>query len=359
MNQTAENKQLPTIRDELERMGPEFEKALPRHIPVERFKRVLMTAISMNPDLVYAERRTLWSAAMRAAQDGLLPDGREGAMVIFNTKVKQGGQERWEQQVQWMPMIAGIRKKVRNSGEIVDWYAEVVHAKDAFEYELGDDPFIRHKPHLGEDRGPIIAAYSICTLKGGFKSRDVMPVDRINRVRQAAKSPDSPAWTKWFDEMCKKVVARRHSKVLPMNTDLDDLMRRDDELYDLEGAGDRNVAPIAAAPARPRIIDFQPTPEFTVDETKEKEPAKRSAKKAESAAEKEKPAKEPAPARTTDVEPLLRDVRYIGQNGWAEDLSNLLTNRAAMIDALAEDDRASFDAAVDEARQAIESRTAK
>jgi recombination protein RecT len=35
--------------------------------------------------------------------------------------------------------------------------------------------------------------------------------------------------------MCKKTVAKRHSKVLPMSTDLDDLLRRDDSD---DGAGE-------------------------------------------------------------------------------------------------------------------------
>jgi recombination protein RecT len=36
--------------------------------------------------------------------------------------------------------------------------------------------------------------------------------------------------------MARKTVAKRHSKVLPMSTDLDDLIRRDDDLYDMKGA---------------------------------------------------------------------------------------------------------------------------
>jgi recombination protein RecT len=48
--------------------------------------------------------------------------------------------------------------------------------------------------------------------------------------------------------MARKTVARRHSKVLPMSTDLDDLMRRDDALYDHDGASDRALS--SAAPAK-------------------------------------------------------------------------------------------------------------
>ncbi len=225
-NETARGERGPNkltvFRHELDTMVPQFGSALPAHISADRFARVLMTAVQNNTDLLAkADRRSLWNAAMRAAQDGLLPDGREGAIVLYGA------------QATWMPMIAGLRKKVRNSGELATWEVHVVHANDAFEYELGDDPFIRHKPTLQEP-GPVVAAYSIATLKSGEKSREVMSVAAINKVRDVSKAKNSGPWVQWYEEMCRKVVARRHSKVLPMSTDLDDIIRRDDDLYNVE-----------------------------------------------------------------------------------------------------------------------------
>lgn len=228
MNAVVESKgrgEVAVIRDQFEKMGDQFHAALPAHIPVERFMRVIMTAIQNNPDLLAANRKSLFNAAMKAAQDGLLPDGREGAMVPFGKDVT------------WMPMIGGIRKKVRNSGEIATWDVYAVYEKDAFEFELGDEPFIRHRPHLGDDRGKLIAVYSVATLKSGERSRDVMSVSEVERIRALSKGKNTP-WNNptFYPEMAKKTVARRHSKVLPMSSDLDDLIRRDDELYDMKGA---------------------------------------------------------------------------------------------------------------------------
>ena len=219
-------------RVELEQMEAQFANALPAHIPVERFTRVLMTALQNAPGLMACDRQSLWNAAMKAAQDGLLPDGRLGAIVPYKGKA------------QWLPMIAGIRQKVRNSGEIATWDVHAVYANDEFDYELGDDPFIRHKP-AGKDRGEIILCYSIATLKSGEKSREVMTIEEIEEIRERSsqsKSGNGP-WDDpvFYPEMCKKTVAKRHSKVLPMSTDLDDLLRRDDELYDRAGAGDKAV----------------------------------------------------------------------------------------------------------------------
>lgn len=236
--QVAERRPNPLdeVRHQLSKMEEQFRFALPAHIPVERFARVVMTAIQNNPKLVtHCTRQSLWNACMKAAQDGLLPDGREGAIV-------QNGD-----QAGWRPMIAGIRKKVRNSGEIATWDVHVVKEKDKFAFRLGDNPFIEHEPSLDDDPGPTVAAYSIATLKSGEKSRDVMSISAIRRIRDRsdawkaykANKIKSTPWQTDEDEMAKKTVARRHSKVLPMSTDLDDLMRRDDDLYDTEGAGDK------------------------------------------------------------------------------------------------------------------------
>jgi len=240
MSAVAERQSNPVaeVRVQLEGMSDQFQAALPKHIPAERFKRVVMTAVQNNPDLLKAERRSLWNSAMKAAQDGLLPDGREGAMVVYGS------------QIQWMPMIAGIRKKVRNSGEIATWDAHVVHENDAFEFELGDEPFIRHKPSL-DDPGKVIAAYSIATLKSGEKTREVMSIDAIEKVRKRSKAATKGPWVTDYEEMCRKTVARRHSKVLPMSTDLDDLIRRDDDLYDFKETGEKQAA---AEPAKPRNL---------------------------------------------------------------------------------------------------------
>ena len=102
---------LVEIRSAVEKMAPQFKAALPAHVPVERFVRTTLTAVQTNQALLDADRRTLFAAATKAAQTGLLPDGREGAIVTFRRK--DGTVE-----AQWMPMVAGIMKLVRNSGEI-------------------------------------------------------------------------------------------------------------------------------------------------------------------------------------------------------------------------------------------------
>lgn len=255
--QTRRPNEVAVVREQLSAMENQFEAALPAHIPVERFNRVVLTAIQNNPDLLACNRKSLFNAAMKAAQDGLLPDGREGAIVPYKGEAT------------WMPMIGGIRKKVRNSGDIASWDVHAVYENDHFEFELGDDPYIKHRPALS-NKGKLIAVYSVAVLKGGEKSRDVMSVEDVEKIRALSRGKNTP-WNNptFYAEMAKKTVARRHSKVLPMSSDLDDLIRRDDALYDIQGASDAEVkAPrISMTQALDRLAAPTPVTAIQPDDT--------------------------------------------------------------------------------------------
>lgn len=244
------------FRDQLMKREGEFRHSLPSHIPAERFTRVVLTAVQRNPELLECDRGTLFNACLRAANDGLLPDGAEGAIVVRKDR-KKG------KTANWTIMVGGIRKKVRNSGEIATWDTAVVCENDAFEFELGDEPFIRHRPAL-ENRGKPIAAYSICTLKTGEKSREVMGIGEIHGIRDRSDAwkaykagfIKSTPWSTDEGEMCRKTVARRHSKVLPMSTDLDDLIRRDDVLYNHGDASDKALGAGKTAALSDRLANL-------------------------------------------------------------------------------------------------------
>ena len=212
---------MEAMRGTLVKMQPEFAAALPPQIPVEKFIRTTLTAVQMNPELLGADRRSLLGACMKAAQDGLLLDGREAAPVIFNTKEGK--------KVQYMPMVGGILKKIRNSGELSSISAQVVYDKDQFEYELGDNESITHKPFLGSDRGKQIAVYAVAKTKDGAIYREVMSVSDVEKVRAASRAGKFGPWVDWWDEMAKKTVIRRMAKRLPSSADLDQVIANDNE----------------------------------------------------------------------------------------------------------------------------------
>ena len=208
------------IRGTIQKMEPQFRIALPNHIPPEKFVRVLQTAINNNQDLVKANRSSLLGAAMKAAQDGLLPDNKESALVTF------------KDQVVYMPMIQGILKKVRNSGELASISPHVVYENDLFDYwidEMGEH--LKHKPKLTGARGEITHTYCIARTKDGAVYIEVMSKEEIEKVRSVSRSKDGGPWKAWYGEMAKKTVTRRLAKRLPMSTDLDTTIHADDELF--------------------------------------------------------------------------------------------------------------------------------
>lgn len=218
---TTEITPMEAMRGTLVKMEQEFKAALPPQIPVEKFIRTTLTAVQMQPDLLGADRRSLLGSCMKAAQDGLLTDGREAALVIFNSKEGK--------KVQYMPMVGGILKKIRNSGELASISANVVYDQDQFEYELGDDERITHKPFLGQDRGNPIAVYAVAKTKDGAIYREVMSVSDVEKVRAASRAGKYGPWVDWWDEMAKKTVIRRMAKRLPSSADVDQVFESDNE----------------------------------------------------------------------------------------------------------------------------------
>jgi len=231
---------MEAMRGTLQTMRVEFEAALPPQIPVDKFIRTAITAVQMQPDLLGADRKSLLGACMKAAQDGLLLDGREAAPVIFNTKEGK--------KVQYMPMIGGILKKIRNSGELATISAQVAYSADFFEYELGDEEKITHKPFMGGERGTPIAVYAVAKTKDGAIYREVMSVSDVEKVRAASRAGKFGPWVEWWDEMAKKTVIRRMAKRLPSSADVDQVFAHDNEQFE-------------QAPARQAPINITPAPE--------------------------------------------------------------------------------------------------
>lgn len=215
----------------------EFQSALPSNCTFERFARIVKTAVIQNHDLLNADRKTFFTSCFKCAQDGLLPDGREAALVVYNNKQKDNT---YKKIVQYMPMIAGLLKKVRNSGELASIAAHVAYENDQFEYCLGDDEHIIHKPTLKE-RGKSICVYTIVKTKDGAIYRDVMSTTDVEKIRSISKAKNSGPWVDHWDEMAKKTVIRRISKRLPMSTDVEQVINRDDEMFEFNNQPKSNA----------------------------------------------------------------------------------------------------------------------
>lgn len=200
----------------LQQMRPQLAAALPSHINVEKFERVVLTAVNMNSELLGCDRRSLFNACNKAAADGLLPDGREGAIVVFKG------------QAVWMPMVWGLVKKIRQSGELSTISAHIVYQNDQFNYVLGDDERIEHKPLIDGDRGKPRLVYAIAKLKDGGIQREVLTVADVEKARKVSRAPNSPMWSTWWTEGARKTALRRLCKFLPLSAEDRRTLERDE-----------------------------------------------------------------------------------------------------------------------------------
>jgi phage RecT family recombinase len=231
---------LTEFKGELAQRDDEYKASLPSHITPDKFQRVVVTAANLNPDILRADRRSLLNACSKAASDGLLPDGRDGALVIFKTKEKGlDGQERYVQKVTWMPMVSGIIKKARQSGEISALGARIVYQNEIdqnrFTHKVVDGaPKVDHEPLLWGDRGKPVLVYSFVQFKDGSTDFEFLHRDDVMKIRNVSRAKDSGPWRDWEEEMWKKSAIRRHAKRLPISSELFDAIARDDELTEFE-----------------------------------------------------------------------------------------------------------------------------
>lgn len=235
----SEQNQVVVFRGDMTKMQPEFAKALPAHITADKFVRTVLTAVQNQPDLMQAERQSVLSSCMKAASDGLIIDGKEAALVTFNTKNKDG---KWEKKAQYIPMTAGIMKLVRNSGQLSSLTAQVVHKNDSFSYNPASDSVPNHQPDWFGNRGDAIGVYAVAKLKDGSNVVEIMSSDEVNAIRKRSRSGESGPWVTDWSEMARKTVIRRISKYLPKSSDRPDEERlfsaieREDDDFDMTTA---------------------------------------------------------------------------------------------------------------------------
>lgn len=215
-----------TLMGLINQMKPQLEKALPRIFPLERFTRMILTAISSNEKLLECTQQSFLGAMMTAAQLGLEPNtplGQAYLIPYWNTKKNC-------YECQFQLGYRGLIELAFRSDAVTDIQAREVYENDVFEYELGLNPKLKHIPAL-TDRGEVILYYAIFRTKNGGWGYEVMSKEDVVKHKEAhnknkkknakgeeVENPYSP-WVTSFDEMAKKTVIKKVLKYAPLKTD--------------------------------------------------------------------------------------------------------------------------------------------
>lgn len=249
------NNAIAELRNQFTKLQPQLALALPAHVQPDRFIRIVMTAVQQNPALVKCDRESLFGACMKAAQDGLLPDGREAFLNCYFSKRDN------KYTASYQPMIGGILKKIRQSGELKQLSAAVVRQGDEFSYSVDETgEHFRHVPGMDNDDAPVTCVYAAVWTKDGGVYFKVMSVGQIEKARAVSRAKDSGPWVDWWDEMALKTVIRNLAKRLPMSAEIEQVIQRVDDLTDLPPITSEHGKALGTAALKARMLEQQALP---------------------------------------------------------------------------------------------------
>lgn len=110
----------------------------------------------------------------------------------------------------------GLVKLMMNSGFVRKIEARAVREGDTFDYDLGDDGFIRHKKGPNNRDSPVTHAYAFIETTTGGKIREVCTVDDIEFYRSKSKQANGPMWTENYEGACRKTMIHRIAEFVPL-----------------------------------------------------------------------------------------------------------------------------------------------
>ena len=200
------------IADLIKAMAPEIKKALPDVITPERFTRMALSALNTTPKLKDCTQFSFLAALMNAAQLGLEPNTPLGQayLIPYNNK----GVLECQFQIGYKGLIdLGYRNPQM---QIIS--AQAVYENDEFEYELGLNPRLEHRPAL-RDRGELRLFYGLFKLVNGGFGFEVMSKEAVDAyAREYSKSFDSSfsPWKTNYEAMAKKTVIKQALKYAPV-----------------------------------------------------------------------------------------------------------------------------------------------
>ncbi|AHG24369.1 RecT-like DNA pairing protein [Mycobacterium phage MichelleMyBell] len=253
----------PTLAQLIERQKGEIARALPAHMNPDRMARIAVTVLRQTPALTRCSPESFLGALMTASQLGLEPGPLgESYFVPFGREVT------------FVPGYRGLIKLARNSGLLVDIWAEIVYENDEFEYTLGLHRDLKHVP-AGGDRGKPVYVYAAAQLKDGGTPFVVMTVAEVEAIRKRSKAGKNGPWVTDWGPMAKKTAVKQLAKWLPLSAEfntatvMDGTVRSDytSDLIDvkpeyIDGEVDDNAAAEPADvpdDADPDVIDGEAT----------------------------------------------------------------------------------------------------
>jgi len=209
-----------TIFDVIKQGESQFKAALPKHLNSERFVRIAMTAIRLNPKLAGCKKESLLGTLMTAAQLGLEP-GPLGQCYLIP----------YGNECQFQLSYKGMIELLRRSNQLSDIYAYTVNEKDEFKITYGLERNIVHIPNFTETSKEI-GYYAVAILKDGTKAFEYMPHEAVEKHgKRFSKTYSNGPWKTDFEAMAHKTVIKKLLKLLPVSVEFIENLRKDEKTF--------------------------------------------------------------------------------------------------------------------------------
>lgn len=219
------------------------ESILPASVKMGTFVRCAAVAIAGNKELGNADKDSVLMSLTQCAQDGLVPDNKEAAIVTFNTNTAAKGQPKnWITKAQYMPMIDGVIKRARMSGQITILSSKAVFGNDQFDYWMDENgEHINYRPTY--KGGDMRLAFAFAKLTSGELIVEVMSKADVDKVRAASKTGTYGPWKDWYERMACKAVMHRLARRLPNASEIVEMCERGMNM-NFDARTEKEIAPI-------------------------------------------------------------------------------------------------------------------
>jgi len=219
-----QQKQPATLEQLVVGMHKQMESVLPSHLKADRMARIAVTALRTTKDLANCTASSFIASMMACSVLGLEPNTPLGQAYLIPYYNKRN-------QCFDCQLIIGYQgyiDLIRRSGQVASIQAFPVYVGDFFEYELGLNPSLKHKPSDDLTRGddPTKLTHVYCVVKLKDKAADpiflVMPRAQVERRKKrsgTAGTSYSP-WATDYEAMALKTVVRGIVKWAPRSTEM-------------------------------------------------------------------------------------------------------------------------------------------
>ena len=209
--------ELAVLEHHLKGIRPGMDRlVLPIGASSDRIIQSILVACERNAQLLACTPVSVCQGAMSLAWFGLEADGFSGQGYLLPFNDRNAGVKK----AQAVIGVRGYNTIGARSGLTIT--GGVVREGEPFEFELGTDAFVRHKPQASCFENRITEAWACATSHGRPAAVAWMPIAEILQIRDNSPGykfgSDSP-WKnpRFFPAMVEKTPRRRLARSLPMS----------------------------------------------------------------------------------------------------------------------------------------------